>query len=65
MILKTNSNPNFVLSMKLDVDLEIQCISILVILDNIKNNKRQMKTFKGNELSAAIEQYNQWEQFIF
>ena len=50
MILKVNSNPNFKLSM---------------ILDNIKNNKRQMKTFKSNEFSDAINQYNQWEQFIF
>lgn len=65
MILKTNSNPNFILSMKLDIDWNLQCITILVILDNIKNHNRQMKTFKGNEFSDAISQYNQWEQFIF
>ena len=65
MILKTNSNPNFILSMKLDIDWNLQCMTILVILNNTKNNKTQMKTFKGNELSDAINQYNQWEQFIF
>lgn len=65
MTLKVNSNPNFILSLKLNIDYELKNIDILVILDNIKNNKRDMKTFKGNELDKALQQYNHYEEFIF
>lgn len=65
MILKTNSNPNFILSLKIDIDYNLEIITFLVILDNVKNHKRQMKTFAGNEFKQALEQYEIWEQFIF
>lgn len=65
MILKTNSNPNFILSLKLNIDYDLKNIDILVILDNIKNHKREMQVFKGNELEQALQQYNHYETFIF
>ena len=65
MILKTNSNPNFILSLKLNIDYELKNIDILVILDNIKNHNRKMNVFRGNELEKALQQYNEYEQFIF
>lgn len=65
MILKTNSNPNFILSLKLDINYDNKYIDILVILENIKNHNKQMKLFHGNEFDKALSQYNQWEQFIF
>lgn len=65
MILKVNSNPNFKLVLKLDIDYELKQINILVILDNLKNHKREMKPFKGNQLEEAMTQYKLWEEFIF
>lgn len=65
MTLKTVNNENFKLSLKLDINYEIKYIEILVILDNTKNNKRQMKIFHGNEFEKALNQYKLWEQFIF
>jgi hypothetical protein len=65
MILKTNSNPNFILSLQLNIDYDLKNIDILVILDNIKNHKREMQVFRGNELEKALQQYNHYEEFIF
>lgn len=65
MILKTNSNPNFILSLKLNIDYDLKDIDILVILDNIKNHKRKMHVFRGNELEKALQQYDHYEEFIF
>ena len=65
MVLKTINNENFNLSMKLDINYELEYINILVILDNLQNNKRQMKLFHGNEFKEALKQYNYWETFIF
>ena len=65
MILRVNSNPNFKLELKLDIDYELKQINILVILDNLKNHKREMKLFKGNQLEEAMTQYKLWEEFIF
>ena len=65
MILKTKNNDNFKLTMKLEINYNLEYIEILVILDNLQNNKRQMKIFKANDFTAALTQYKQWEQFIF
>ena len=65
MILKTNSNPNFILSLKIDINYSLETVTFLVILDNLKNHKREMKTFHGNEFKQALEQYNHYEEFIF
>lgn len=65
MILKTVNNENFKLSMKLDINYKLEYIDILVILDNLQNNKRQMKLFHGNEFKEALNQYKLWETFIF
>lgn len=65
MVLKTNNNENFKLSMQLDINYELEYIEILVILDNMLNKKRQMRIFHGNEFKEALNQYKLWEQFIF
>ena len=65
MILKTTNNENFNLSMKLDINYDLEYIDILVILDNLQNKKRQMKLFHGNEFKDALNQYKLWKTFIF
>lgn len=65
MILKVNSNPNFTLTLKLDIDYEIEAINILVILQNTKNGKKEMNCYHGGELKKALARYSQYEQFIF
>ena len=65
MILKTKNNDNFKLTMKLEINYNLEYIEILVILDNLQNNKRQMKIFKANDFKDALSQYKQWELFIF
>ena len=65
MILKTNNNENFNLSIKLDINYDLKYIDILVILDNLQNNKRQTRVFHGNEFDEALKQYKLWETFIF
>lgn len=65
MVLRTINNENFKLSIKLDINYKLEYIDILVILDNLQNNKRQMKLFHGNEFKEALNQYKLWENFIF
>lgn len=65
MTLKQINNDNFKLSIKLDINYELEYIEILVILDNMLNNKRQMRMFHGNEFKEALQQYKQWETFMF
>lgn len=65
MVLRTINNENFNLSIKLDINYKLEYIDILVILDNLQNNKRQMKLFHGNEFKEALNQYKLWENFIF
>ena len=65
MILKVNSNPNFTLTLKLDINYELETINILVILQNITNGKKEMQCFHGSELKKALARYRQYEQFIF
>lgn len=65
MILRVNNNDNFNLSLKLIINYELECIEILVILDNKLNKKRQMKQYHANEFKEALLQYKLWETFIF
>ena len=65
MTLKQINNDNFKLSMKLDINYDLEYIEILVILDNLVNNKRQMRLFHGNKFKEAMSQYKHWETFIF
>lgn len=65
MVLKTKRNGYFSLELKLNICYEGGYLDILVILDNLQNNRRQMKTYKGNELEKALNQYEQWKTFIF
>ena len=64
MTLKTNSNPNFRLTLSLDVNYELEYINILVELFNIQNRRAQLKQFHG-DFKAALDQYRKWEEFIF
>lgn len=65
MILKTNNNTNFNLSMKLDINYELKYIDILIIFSNIINNKKQMFVYHGNEFKEALKKYSELEQLIF
>lgn len=65
MILKVNSNPNFTLTLKLDIDYEIEAINILVILQNIKNGKKEMHCYHAGDFKKALARYRQYEEFIF
>lgn len=64
MVLKTNSNPNFKLELKLDVNYELEYINVLVELMNLKNRRVQLKQFH-TDFKSALEQYRQWEEFVF
>lgn len=64
MTLKVNSNPNFKLELKLDINYELEYINVLVELYNIKNHRVQLKQFH-TDFKAALEQYRRWEEFIF
>lgn len=65
MTLKTENNKNFELSLIIDINYKNEYIEFLVILDNLHNNKREMKMFHGNEFKQALSQYRHWKNFIF
>ena len=64
MILKVNSTPEFKLELKLDINMEQEWIEILVILENLKSHKSQMKMFHANDFKKALQTYNEWESII-
>ena len=64
MILKTNSNENFSLSMKLDINYKSKYIDVLVTFNNFIN-KSQLFNFHSDEFEKAIAKYSELEQMIF
>ena len=64
MILKINSNPTFTLTLKLDVNYDLEYVEFLVILDNKTKNRRDMRQFHGDEFKKALKQYKEWEDML-
>ena len=65
MILKTNANEKFSLSMKLDINYKSKYIDVLVIFNNFINNKSQLFNFHSDEFEKALAKYSELEQMIF
>lgn len=63
MIIKTNSNPIFNLTLTIDVNLKLEYINILVNLHNKNKNTMQTKQF-FSDLKAALQYYENLENMF-
>ena len=65
MIMKTNDNELFNLSMELIIHWDIEDIQIMVKFWNKTTHKIEKKFFRANDFSDALKYYNRIEKFFF
>lgn len=65
MILKVRDEQDFNISMKLNINYELEYIELTVNVWNKKAHTRQTKTFTANHFAEAIAYYRQQEAFLF
>jgi hypothetical protein len=64
MVIKATTTPHFKIFLELQINWELESVEILTILEDIKQLRRRTETFKGDELSKALKQYETWEMII-
>lgn len=65
MILKVRDENGFNISMRLNINYDLEYIELTVNVRNDRANTMQTKTFSASRFSEALAYYRQQEAFLF
>ena len=65
MILKVRDEGDFNLSLRLNINYDMECIEVIVYVQNKRAHTAITKTYKANDFHEALSYFEQQERFLF